>query len=120
DALLQSLQLTTYKDHAYAVEPYGSAESLAKFTVEDLRAYHRRIMQSSRLLLVLVGDLDVYSVRSRALAAFGQLPRGDYKTAVAAPLKFEVPAVTIEQRRLPTNYIQGVFAGPVFGSPDEA
>jgi zinc protease len=120
DESLQDLQRATYKSHSYAIDPTGTPETLAKFTADDLRAYHRKIMQSSRLLMVLVGDVDVAAVRKLATAAFGQLSHGDYKAGVAPPLEFETPTVRVEQRSLPTNYVQGVFAGPVFGSPDEA
>jgi len=44
-------------------------------TAEDLRAYHQRIMQTSRLLLVIVGDLDPAMLKARIAASFGKLPR---------------------------------------------
>src|SRR5213083_266764 len=53
DTYLQRLQeRVAYAGHPYLNRPDGTAESISKLTAEDLRAYHKGIMQTSRLLLV--------------------------------------------------------------------
>jgi len=69
-------------------------------------------MQTSRLLLVIVGDLDPAMIKTRVAATFGKLPRGNYQPEPVQQLSFAAPTVEITQRALPTNYIQGVFAAP--------
>jgi zinc protease len=76
------------------------------------------MMQSSRLLLVLVGDLDAARVRAEINASFGKLPRGDYRPAPLPPLAFKAATVDVTQRAIPTNYIQGVFAAPPLSAED--
>jgi predicted Zn-dependent peptidase len=71
-------------------------------------------METSRLLLVVVGDIDPKDVERRVAATFGKLPRGDYKESVYPALDFSKGTLDITTRALPTNYVQGVFNAPVF------
>src|SRR5437763_5326926 len=75
DSYLQRLQeRVAYAGHPYLNRPEGTAESVSHLTAEDLRAYHQKTMQTSRLLLVIVGDLDASQIRPRVVAAFGKFP----------------------------------------------
>lgn len=119
DSYLQVLQeRASYAGHPYANRPQGTPETMSKFTVADLKRYHQGAMQTSRLLLVIVGDLDATQLRARIAESFGKLPRGDYQTLVAPPLEFKTPSIEIVQRALPTNYIQGTFAAPSLTNED--
>ena len=70
-----------FSGHPYSNEPQGTVESITRIKTADLAAYHRRMMQTSRLLLVVVGDVDPAELQKRIAASFGSLPRGDYKPA---------------------------------------
>jgi zinc protease len=70
------------------------------------------VMQTSRLLLVVVGDIDPEQLRKRALSTFGKLPRGNYRPRPLPKLSFPESSVEVTPRTLPTNYVQGVFAAP--------
>lgn len=119
DTYLQRLQeKVAYVGHPYLNRVEGTAETVSRLTAADLRAYHQKVMQSSRLLLVIVGDLDPAEVRSAVTSAFGRLPRGDYKPAPLPQLSFDRSSVEVTPRGLPTNYIQGLFVAPSLTSPD--
>ena len=119
DTYLQRLQeKVAYAGHPYFNRPEGTAESITRLTAEDLRAYHQRVMQTSQLLLVIVGDLDAAQLKPRITAAFGKLPRGNYKSQAPPALTFNASTVDITSRELPTNYIQGFFTAPSITSPD--
>jgi zinc protease len=119
DSYVQQLQArVAYTGHPYLNNPRGTAESIARITVEDLRRYHKQAMETSRLLLVIVGDLDPQFLRQRITATFGQLPRGDYRPTPLPELSFPASTVEITERDLPTNYVQGVFTAPALASPD--
>ncbi|HEX8845370.1 MAG TPA: pitrilysin family protein [Pyrinomonadaceae bacterium] len=119
DTYLQRLQeRVAYAGHPYLNRPAGTVESLSRLTLEDIRKYHQQLMQTSRLLLVIVGDLDAAQVRDRIAASFGKLPRGTYRVEPVPQLTFEAPTVEITQRGLPTNYIQGLFTAPSLTTPD--
>jgi predicted Zn-dependent peptidase len=75
-------------------------------------------METSRLLLVVVGDLDPSELRTAINASFGKLPRGSYRPPVVPQLSFDRSSVEVTERGLPTNYVQGLFAAPPLTSPD--
>jgi zinc protease len=119
DVYLQKLQeRVAYAGHPYLNGPQGTPQTVAKLTPDDLRRYHTKVMETSRLLLVIVGDLDANQVKSLVTASLGKLPRGNYKPEVVAPLNFDKSTVEVTKRELPTNYVQGLFTAPSLTSPD--
>ncbi|MFL6211057.1 MAG: M16 family metallopeptidase [Pyrinomonadaceae bacterium] len=119
DAYLQVLQSrVAYAGHPYSNDPEGTAETISRLTVEDVRAYHKRMLETSRLLLVIVGDLDAATLRQRIADTFGKLPRGTYKAEPLPQLSFATGSVDVTQKGLPTNYVQGIFAAPSLTSED--
>jgi len=119
DSYLQRLQeKVAYAGHPYLNRPEGTAESITRLSVEDVKAYHKKTMQTSRLLLVIVGDLDAALLKPRIAASFGKLPRGEYKATALPPLAFNASTLEVTSRELPTNYVQGLFTAPSITSPD--
>lgn len=107
-----------YAEHPYANEVNGNIETINSFTAKDLRDYHKKMMETSRLLLVIVGDVDPNDLKNRITATLGKLPRGNYKETPYPQLDFSKGTLDISTRTLPTNYVQGVFNAPSLGSPD--
>ncbi|HVQ38238.1 MAG TPA: pitrilysin family protein [Pyrinomonadaceae bacterium] len=119
DTYLQRLQeRVAYSNHPYLNRMEGTAESVSRLTAEDLRRYHQKILETSRLLLVIVGDLDAAKVKALVTASFGKLPRGSYKFDPVPQLAFDKSTVEVTPRNLPTNYVQGLFTAPAPNSPD--
>jgi zinc protease len=119
DAFVGILQArAAFAGHPYANDPDGSPSSLSAITLDALKRYHRQMIATSRLLLIVVGNVEVDDVRRKAQAAFATLPRGDYGESALPPLTFDTPAVAVTSRDLPTNYVSGMFAAPAPGSAD--
>ncbi|HKN83160.1 MAG TPA: pitrilysin family protein, partial [Pyrinomonadaceae bacterium] len=119
DVYLQKLQeRVAYAGHPYLNDTEGTPETISKLTPDDLRRYHDKLMETSRLLLVIVGDLNPAEVRDLVTASFGKLPRGNYKPQEMPPLTFDKSSVAVTPRELPTNYVQGLFTAPSLTSPD--
>ena len=119
DSYLQLLLArAAYAGHPYLNDPRGSAKSVSALTVDDLKRYHQQMMQTSRLLLVIVGDVEVAQVRRMVETSFGKLPRGNFKDVPVPPLSFSATTVAVTPRQIPTNYVTGVFAAPPLTSPD--
>ena len=119
DNFLQILQdRVIYANHPYSNDVNGTLENVARFSAKDLSDYHKKIMETSRLLLVIVGDIDPKDVQTRVAATFGKLPRGNYKESPYPVLDFSKATLDITSRQLPTNYVQGVFNAPSLNSPD--
>lgn len=119
DSFLQStIEKTINANTPYQNEPFGTVENISRLQAADLRAYHRQLMQTSRLLLVIVGDLDAASLKQRITDTFGKLPRGDYKYPAFKGADFSKSSLDVTKRALATNYIEGVFAAPSLRDPD--
>ena len=107
-----------YAGHAYAAEPGGSPESIAKLTSADLTAWHKRRMTKANLVLVVVGNVTRADLQSKIATAFGALPATGGAAPAATPIASTPSTLTIIERELPTNYIQGIFPAPGRGHPD--
>ena len=119
DTYLQRLQeQAAYAGHPYVNRPEGTVETVSQLTLDDIKRYHQQVMEASRLVLIVVGDIDASQLKPRIAASFGTLPRGTYKADMVPPLSFSASTVQITQRGLPTNYIQGLFTAPPITSPD--
>jgi predicted Zn-dependent peptidase len=119
DVYLQKLQeRVAYAGHPYLNNTSGTPETVAKLMPEDLSKYHARLMETSRLLLVIVGDLNPAEVKALVTQSFGKLPRGTYKAETIPQLAFDKSSVEVTPRELPTNYVQGLFTAPSLTSPD--
>jgi zinc protease len=119
EGALQNLQdKALYAGHPYANEVTGTAATISRFTGADLRAYHKNVMQTSRLLLVVVGDIDPDQLKAQVASTFGKLPRGTYKETPLAALDFSKATLNVASRTLPTTYVQGSFSAPSLRDPD--
>jgi zinc protease len=108
-----------YAAHPYSNRPFGTVESVGKLTAADLKAYHAAHLMASRLLVVVVGNVTQDEVRRKVEAAFGKLPKGDYKGEPPPAFReAETPEFKLIERNVPTYYIRGVFAAPSIGHPD--
>jgi zinc protease len=114
DALLEYLaDSVAFAGHPYGISPIGTERSLGSTTHAQLVAYHRDQMVTSRMLLVIVGNIPRERIERMVNESIGRLPRGSY-TWTAPPRGESRPgsSVHIESRRQPTNYILGWWEGP--------
>jgi zinc protease len=120
DARIQIIaNRVTFAAHPYALDPEGTEESLARLTAQDLTEYARTQLVKSRMLLVVVGNIERAQVESLVTATIGRLPPGNYKWTLPPPVPRQKQSNwLIEARGLPTNYILGYFTGPAASSDD--
>jgi zinc protease len=107
-----------YRDHPYAIDPNGSEQSVNAITAAGLHEYLSSQMMTSRMLLVVVGDVSRPQVEAAITRTLGAVPRGNYVWALPPALAPTSPGVAAAQRPTPTNYLRGFFAGPQRSSPD--
>jgi len=101
-----------FAGHPYALDPEGTEMSLRAITAERLRAYARDQLVTSRLLLVIVGNVERAHAESLVTATLGHLPRGEYHWTLPPSAPNLRAHWLIEHRAIPTNYILGYFTGP--------
>ncbi len=107
-----------YAGHPYANSPEGTIETVAKFKTADLVAYHKGLLETSRMLLVVVGDVEPQALQKEIQKAFGTLPKGSYKAEPVAPLTFTKATLDVTSKSLQTDYVKGTFAAPSLRDPD--
>jgi zinc protease len=108
----------TFVGHPYAISVSGNERSLQSVDSAALRNYHRTQFVTSRMLLVVVGNIDRAHIERLVSQSIGQLPRGEYKWTAPPRVPEAQTAVVIERRQLPTNYILGYYSGPLASGRD--
>src|SRR5262245_14265199 len=68
-----------YTSHPYVNAPDGTVYSVSALNVSDLKAQHAKLLQTSRMLVVVAGNVTLEDLKNKVETSFGKLPRGDYK-----------------------------------------
>jgi len=107
-----------YVGHPYGFAPDGTESSLRSIRLSDLRNYQATQMVTSRMLVVVVGNIERSRIEQLVQNTLAHLPRGNYTwTPPHAPAKLG-RALVVREAQLPTNYIRGYYAGPAANDPD--
>ncbi len=120
DAATDLADSLLYLNHPYALSPTGTPESIAAITVAQLRQYRAQQFVTSRMLLVVVGNVDRAQVERLVRGTIATMPRGTYKWTLPPPVVTTGRALAIDNRPLPTNYLLGYVPGPEATNPDYA
>jgi zinc protease len=118
NAVTELADSVLFGQHPYAVPTTGTEASLSALTVAQLRQYHAQQVVTSRMLLVVVGNVDRPQIERLVRATLGTLPRGAYRWTSPPALPEGGRAVAFDNRMLPTNYLLGYVPGPAATSPD--
>ncbi|MBL7074247.1 insulinase family protein [candidate division KSB1 bacterium] len=120
DAHLRNMVNTLfYKDHPYAMKNNGTEQSLSALTRDDLADYHKDNLYISRLLLVVVGNVERSELEAKISGTFAALPQGEYDPPqVPSLMEKAAPDMVTEERDLPTSYIIAYHPAPNPGADD--
>jgi predicted Zn-dependent peptidase len=102
----------------YAKDPDGSVAVIEKLTPEETKAYYQSILTKSRMLIVIVADLDKATIEQKVSQLLGTIKQGAPFELKKSLFKVYKNTFSAEQRDLATNYIEGVTGGPETGTPD--
>ncbi|MEA2765959.1 MAG: zinc protease [Gemmatimonadaceae bacterium] len=108
----------TFVGHPYAVSVGGNEQSIQAIDSAALRDYQRTQFVTSRMLLVVVGNIDRAHIERLVNKTIGQLPRGNYGWTAPPRVPESQTAIVIARRQLPTNYILGYYSGPLAKGED--
>ena len=119
DALAEFLaDSIAFSGHPYGIPVTGTEASISAIDAAALKAYHGSQIVKSRMLLVVVGNVDRARLEKLVNGSLARLPAGNYKWTSPVRLPERPSAVVIESRPLPTNYILGYYSGPLASSED--
>jgi len=118
NAINKMARQTAFAGKDYAKEPQGTVETVTKLTQEETKKYWQSIFTRSKMVIVVVGDLDKAQIESKVKEFLSKVPAGS-----AFKLKEEgySPAANSfnpKERENATNYIQGITGAPLPGTPD--
>lgn len=102
----------------YAIDPQGTVETIGKLTAEETKKYWQSIFTKSRMVIVVVGDLDKAVIQKKVGDFLAAIPAG--KPFVAQKETYTPAASTFkpQERENATNYVQGIAAGPQPGTTE--
>lgn len=107
-----------FANRDYAKDPQGTVDIITKLTPEETKAYYQSILTRSRLVIVVVADLDKAVIEAKVKAMLSSIKQG-------APFEFKKSFFRVyknsfnaESRDLATNYVEGITSGPQPGTAD--
>ena len=118
DAASEMADSLLYMNHPYGLIPTGTSESLSGLTAAQLKAYHAQQFVTSRMLLVVVGNVERAQIEKLVRGTIATLPKGSYKWTPPPQIPAGGRALALDNRSLPTNYILGYVPGPAATDPD--
>jgi zinc protease len=65
---------TAFPGHPYGRPVTGTAESVARITIDDLKSYTKRVLARAKLKIAVVGDVDAETLGPLLDRTFGDLP----------------------------------------------
>jgi len=113
-------QAAALREHPYRHDVRGTETSLGQIAVADLKAYLTEQVVKSRVLLVVVGNIQVERLRAAVSGTIGQLRAGNYVWEMPLAWAGSEPSVTAVAEPIPTDYILGYFGGPLASAEDHA
>ena len=102
----------------YAKDPFGTVETVNKLTAPDTKKYWQSIFTRTRMLIVVVADLDSNMIKQNIGQMLAKVPMGSKIKQVKS--SYNPPANTFkpQPRDNATNYVQGITSGPQPGTAD--
>ncbi len=96
-----------YAGHPYRFEPEGVEGSMSALTIEQMKKYLTDNLVTSKLLLVVVGNMSKEDVRKKVEATFGKLPQGQYKPVFPPPVVHATPSMKVIEQQMPDELFPG-------------
>ncbi len=118
DAATELADSLLYVNHPYALSASGTPESIAAMTAAQLKQYHAQQFVTSRMLLVVVGNVNRADVERLVRTTIATMPKGSYKWTPPPQATTTGRALAVDSRPLPTNYLLGYAPGPAATDPD--
>ena len=118
NAIIKMSMQTAFKGKNYAKDPEGTIESVSKITAGEAKQYWKSILTRSRMVIVIVGDLDKSVIEKKVKALLAPIPQGKPFILKKESYTPAANSFNAQARENATNYALGVTSGPVPGAPD--
>lgn len=109
---------TAFAGKNYAKEPQGTVSTISNLTAAETKKYFQSIFTRSRLLMIVVGELDRQDLENHIKAFLAKVPAGAPFVVKKESYKPTATTIKPQEKQLATNYIEGIASGPLPGTPD--
>lgn len=118
NAINKLAKQTAFAGTNYAKEPQGTVASITALTPAETKKYWQSTFTRSRLVIVVVADLDKATIEQKVKALLSKVPAGAPFIEQKKSYTPTANSFKDEQRANATNYVRGITSGPLPGSPD--
>lgn len=118
--LARAADSIVFRGHPYSLSPTGSTASISAITRESLLRWKEQQLVTSRMLLVVVGNIPRAKLERMVQSSLGTLPAGHYTWSMPDTLPARAASLAVIPRTLPTNYLSGTYRGPRANEKDAA
>jgi zinc protease len=102
----------------FAKDPDGTVDIISKLTPEETKAYYQSVLTRSRLVVIVVADLDRSVIEQKVGQLLAGIKQGQPFELKKSFFRVYKNTFSAEQRDLATNYVEGITSGPAPGTPD--
>jgi zinc protease len=102
----------------YAKDPSGTPAIIQKLTPAETKAYYQSVLTKSRMLIVVVANLDRADIEAKVKTMLAGIKQGAPFELKKSFFRVYKNSFSSENRELATNYVEGVTSGPTPGTPD--
>ncbi len=107
-----------FANRDYSKDPRGTIAIVNSLTAADVKAYYNSILTKSRMVIVVVADLDKATIERSVNALLAHIKQGTAFQWKQSFFRTYNNTFTSESRDLATNYVEGVTSGPELEAPD--
>src|SRR5450432_1238138 len=109
---------TAFKGKDYSKSPTGEDATVSPLSAIETKNYYLSILTRSRMLIVVVAELDKASIEKMVNELTANIPEGKKIELSRYNYKPATNSFTEQKRAVATNYIQGITSGPQPGSSE--
>jgi zinc protease len=117
-AIDQYAKQTAFAGKDYAKSPEGTAATVNGLTVAETKAYYKLLLTKSRMVIVVVADLDKATIEKNIGAMLANIPIGKPFQLKKVSYSPKQNTFVSQKKDLATNYIQVVTGAPLPGTSD--
>jgi predicted Zn-dependent peptidase len=117
-AINQYAKQVAFAGRNYAKNPEGTEQTVKPLTSAETKSYYKSLLTKSRLIIVVVGELERSMLKQKISAMLAAIPAGKpfvLKKEAYTPVQSSFAS---QKKDFATNYIQAVTGGPLPGTEE--
>ncbi|MDB5248270.1 MAG: hypothetical protein JWQ40_2664 [Segetibacter sp.] len=117
-AIEKLAKATAFAGMNYAKDPDGTEASVQGLTTAEVKNYYKSIATKSRMLFVVVANLERQEIEQKIHNLLSAIPQGQPFVFKKESFAAKANTFKAEKKELATNYIHAVANGPAPGTKD--